>query len=64
MKLEDIQQRLQDIHMEVFSLDSLRDSYDDVNVHVIEDRITELQTEKFNLQQLLDSCFDQIIGLW
>lgn len=63
MRVEDIQQRLQDIHMEVHSLDSLRDSYDDVNVHIIEDRITELQTEKFNLQQLLDSCFDQIIGL-
>ena len=63
MRVEDIQQRLQDIHMEVFSLDSLRDSYDDVNVHVIEDRITELQTEKNNLQQLLDSCFDQFIGL-
>lgn len=63
MKLEDIQQRLQDIHMEVHSLDSLRESNDDVNIHIIEDRITELQTEKFNLQQLLDSCFDQIIGL-
>ena len=63
MRVEDIQQRLQDIHMEVHSLDSLKDSYDDVNVHVIEDRITELQTEKNNLQQLLDSCFDQIIGL-
>ena len=63
MRVEDIQQRLQDIHMEVHSLDSLKDTYDDVNVHVIEDRITELQTEKFNLQQLLDSCFDQIIGL-
>lgn len=63
MRVEDIQQRLQDIHMEVHSLDSLKDTYDDVNVHIIEDRITELQTEKFNLQQLLDSCFDQIIGL-
>ncbi len=63
MRVEDIQQRLQDIHMEVFSLDSLKDTYDDVNVHIIEDRITELQTEKFNLQQLLDSCFDQFIGL-
>lgn len=63
MRVEDIQQRLQDIHMEVRSLDSLKDTYDDVNVHVIEDRITELQTEKFNLQQLLDSCFDQFIGL-
>jgi hypothetical protein len=63
MRVEDIQQRLQDIHMEVHSLDSLKDTYDDVNVHIIEDRITELQTEKFNLQQLLDSCFDQFIGL-
>ena len=63
MRVEDIQQRLQDIHMEVRSLDSLKDTYDDVNVHIIEDRVTELQQEKFNLQQLLDSCFDQIIGL-
>lgn len=63
MRVEDIQQRLQDIHMEVFSLDSLRDSYDDVNVHVIEDRITELQQERNNLQDILDNCFDQIIGL-
>lgn len=63
MRVEDIQQRLQDIHMEVHSLDSLKDSYDDVNIHVIDDRINELQQEKFNLQDLLDSCFDQIIGL-
>jgi hypothetical protein len=63
MRVEDIQQRLQDIHMEVYSLDSLKDSYDDVNIHTIDDRIEELQQEKFNLQQLLDSCFDQIIGL-
>jgi len=63
MRVEDIQQRLQDIHMEVRSLDSLKDTYDDVNVHIIEDRVTELQQEKFNLQQLLDSCFDQFIGL-
>jgi len=63
MRVEDIQQRLQDIHMEVHSLDSLKESYDDVNVHSIEDRITELQQEKFNLQGILDSCFDQFIGL-
>ena len=63
MRVEDIQQRLQDINMEVYSLDSLRDGYDDVNVHIIEKRIEELQEEKNNLQQLLDSCFDQIIGL-
>jgi hypothetical protein len=63
MRIEDIQQRLQDIHMEVHSLDSLKDSYDDVNIHTIEKRIEELQEEKFNLQDLLDSCFDQFIGL-
>lgn len=63
MTPEDLQQRIQDVNMEIRSLDSLRDGYDDVNIHVIEDRITELQTEKFNLQQLLDSCFDQFIGL-
>jgi hypothetical protein len=63
MRVEDIQQRLQDIHMEVYSLDSLRDGYDDVNVHTIEERINELQQEKYNLQDILDSCFDQIIGL-
>jgi hypothetical protein len=49
--------------MEVHSLDSLKDSYDDVNIHTIEKRIEELQEEKFNLQDLLDSCFDQFIGL-
>lgn len=63
MRVEDIQQRLQDIHMEVFSLNSLKDSYDDVNIHIIEDRINELQQEKYNLQDILDNCFDQFIGL-
>jgi hypothetical protein len=63
MRVEDIQQRLQDIHMEVYSLDSLKDTYDDVNVHIIDDRINELQQEKYNLQDLLDSCFDNLIGL-
>lgn len=63
MRIEDIQQRLQDVHMEIHSLDSLKESYDDVNIHTIEKRIEELQEEKFNLQDLLDSCFDQFIGL-
>ena len=63
MRVEDIQYRLQDIRMEIYSLDSLKETNDDVNIHIIEERITELQTEKFNLQQLLDSCFDQMIGL-
>jgi hypothetical protein len=63
MRVEDIQQRLQDVHMEIHSLDSLKDSYDDVNIHTIDKRIEELEEEKFNLQDLLDSCFDQFIGL-
>jgi hypothetical protein len=63
MRVEDIQCRLQDIYMEIRSLDSLKEGHDDVNIHTIEERITELQEEKFNLQQLLDSCFDQLIGL-
>ena len=63
MRTEEIQQRLQDIRMEIHSLDSLKEANDDVNVHIIEERINELQQEKYNLQDILDSCFDQIIGL-
>ena len=58
-----IEQRLQDIKNEIHSLDSLRDAHDDTNIHIIEERINELQQEKFNLQDILDSCFDQMIGL-
>lgn len=63
MRTEDIQQRLQDIRMEIHSLDSLKEANDDVNIHIIEERINELQQEKYNLQDLLDSCFDNLIGL-
>ena len=63
MRAEEIQQRLQDIRMEIHSLDSLRDGHDDTNIHIIEERITELQQEKYNLQDILESCFDQMIGL-
>lgn len=63
MTIEDLQQRIQDVNIEIHSLDSLRDGYDDVNVHIIEDRINELQQEKYNLQDILNNCFDQIIGL-
>jgi hypothetical protein len=63
MRTEEIQQRLQDIRMEIHSLDSLRDGYDDANIHIIEEQINELQQEKYNLQDLLDSCFDNLIGL-
>lgn len=63
MRTEEIQQRLQDVNMEIHSLDNLKDAHDDVNIHIIEKRIEELQEEKFNLQQLLDNCFDEMIGL-
>jgi len=63
MRAEEIQCRLQDIRMELYSLDSLKNDYDDTNIHIIEERITELQQEKYNLQDLLESCFDQMIGL-
>ena len=63
MRVEDIQYRLQDIRMEIHSLDSLKEANDDVNIHTIDERINELQQETYNLQDILDSCFDQIIGL-
>jgi len=63
MRTEEIQCRLQDIRMELYSLDSLKETNDDVNVHIIDERIIELQQEKFNLQDLLESCFDNMIGL-
>jgi len=63
MRAEEIQQRMLDIRLEIHSLDSLKESNDDVNIHIIEERITELQQEKYNLQDLLESCFDQMIGL-
>jgi hypothetical protein len=63
LRTEEIQQRLQDVNMEIHSLDNLKNSDDDVNIHIIEKRIEELQEEKFNLQQLLDNCFDEMIGL-
>jgi hypothetical protein len=63
MRIEDIQYRLQDIKMEIYSLDSLKEANDDVNIHTIEERINELQQEKYNLQDILDSCFDNLIGL-
>jgi hypothetical protein len=63
MRVEDIQQRLQDIHMEVHSLDSLKESHDDVNIHIVEDQINSLLTERQSLTDLLESCFDNLIGL-
>jgi hypothetical protein len=63
MRVEDIQYRLQDINNEIYLLDGLREESDDVNIHIIEEHINALQQEKFNLQDILDSCFDNLIGL-
>ena len=63
MQTEIIEQRIQDITNEIHSLDSLRDSYDDVNIHIIEEQIETLLTERHSLTELLESCFDEFIGL-
>jgi hypothetical protein len=63
MRTEVIEQRLQDIKNEIYLLDGLREESDDVNIHIIEEHISSLQQEKFNLQDILDSCFDNLIGL-
>ena len=63
MRVEDIQYRLQDINNEIYLLDGLREASDDVNIHIIEEHINSLQQEKYNLQDILDSCFDNMIGL-
>jgi hypothetical protein len=63
MQTEIIEQRIQDITNEIHSLDSLRDSYDDVNIHIIEEQIETLLTERQSLTELLESCFDELIGL-
>jgi len=63
MRVEDIQYRLQDINNEIYLLDGLREESDDTNIHIIEEHINSLQQEKYNLQDILDSCFDNLIGL-
>jgi ferritin-like metal-binding protein YciE len=63
MKIEQIEQRIQDIKNEIHSLDGAKESYDDVNVHCIEDQIDSLIQERNSLMQLLESSFDNMIGL-
>ena len=63
MKIEQIEQRIQDIRTEIHSLDGLKDSYDDVNPHCIEDQIDYLIQERNSLMELLESSFDNMIGL-
>jgi hypothetical protein len=63
MNIEQIEQRIKDIKNQIHSLDSLKNSYDDVNVHIIEEQIDTLLTEKDSLVDLLESSFDNLIGL-
>jgi hypothetical protein len=63
MKTEIIEQRLQVIKNEIHSLDSLRDAHDDTNIHEIEEQIDVLLHERQKLTDLLESCFDDLIGL-
>tara|TARA_R110000868_G_scaffold264540_1_gene523179 strand:+ start:245 stop:436 length:192 start_codon:yes stop_codon:yes gene_type:complete len=63
MRIEQIEQRIQDLKNEIHSLDGLKESYDDVNVHVIEEQIELLITERRSLIDLLESSFDNLIGL-
>ena len=63
MKIEQIEQRILDLKNEIHSLDGLKDSYDDVNTHSIEDQIDYLIQERNSLMELLESSFDNMIGL-
>ena len=63
MRIEQIEQRIEAIKNEIHSLDGMKESYDDVNVHVIEDQIDSLLTERASLIDLLESSFDTLIGL-
>ena len=63
MKTEMIEQRLQTIKNEIHSLDSLRDAHDDTNIHIIEEQQDVLYNERQKLTDLLESCFDDLIGL-
>ena len=63
MKIEQIEQRIQAIKNEIHSLDGMKEAYDDVNVHSIEDQIDSLIQERNSLMELLESSFDNMIGL-
>lgn len=63
MKTEQIEQRLRDINNEIYFIDSLRNAHDDTNIHELEEQIDVLLHEERDLTFLLESCFDQMIGL-
>ena len=63
MRTEQLEDRLMNIKNEIHSLDSLRDAHDDINIHIIEEQIDSLLIEKQRITDLLESCFDDMIGL-
>ena len=63
MRTEIIEHRLQTIKNEIHSIDSLRDAHDDTNIHELEEQIDILFHERQKLTDLLESCFDNLIGL-
>lgn len=63
MTSEQIEQRLHDINNQIKLLDSQKEWGDDVNIHMIEKQQEELLTEKYTLTDMLDSYFDDLIGL-
>ena len=63
MTTEQIEKRILDLKNEIHSLDNVKESYDDVNVHSIEDQIDSLIKERNSLMELLESSFDNLIGL-
>jgi len=63
MRTEQIEQRLLTIANEIHCIDSLREAHDDTNIHELEEQLDVLYHERQNLTFLLESCFDNLIGL-
>lgn len=59
----EIEQRLKDINNEISWLDFLKNAHDDINIHEIEHQQEGLINERYKLTILLESCFDELIGL-
>lgn len=63
MRTEQIEQKIKDITNQIYVLDTVKEMYDDTNIHEIEHQQEELINERWTLTQLLESCFDEMIGL-
>lgn len=61
MTVEQIEERLKDVKNEIHYLDSLKETND--NIKNIDSVIDDLLVEKDKLIDLLESSFDNLIGL-